>query len=189
MTLKQLALLMAMGLFTTVAWSGDEVQHSMKIAIVEDDGNGEMRIEIDSDDLGFDLQDMQVGENRAIVDKDGRSILITRGEKNFTFEADGQSIEMPVFGGADGTDVWFGNGDAGPDINVDVVVVRDGMPPGAMEMEGVMIISDEEIDQATQQIIRTALESAGYDKVRFAGGHEGGPQQLHFIERVVEVSD
>ena len=173
MRVKQLTMLAVIGLFATTVWSGEEMHHTMKIAIVEADGDSETRIELNSDDLGFSLHEMQVGEYRSIVDKEGRSILVTRGEENFTFEVDGKTIEMPVFGGHD----------------VDVRVMHDGMAPMAMGMEGVMIVSEKEIDEATQQIIRTALESAGHENVQFAGGHEGGPHRVHVIRKVVEVTD
>ncbi len=171
MRIKQLTMLAVIGLFATAVWSGEEMHHTMKIAIVEADGDSEIRIELDSDDLGFNLHEMQVGENRSIVDKEGRSILITRGEDNFTFDVDGKTIEMPLFDGHDGR------------------VMHHGSGPMAMGLEGVMIVSEKEIDEATQQIIRTALESAGHEKVHFAGGHEGGPHRVHVIRKVVEVSD
>ena len=190
MRVKQLTMLAVIGLFATTVWSGEEMHHTMKIAIVEADGDSETRIELDSDDLGFSLHEMQVGENRSIVDKEGRSILVTRGEENFTFEVDGKTIEMPVFGGHDGANVWVSKGEFESDVDVDVRVMHDGMAPHAMfAEEGVMIISGKEIDEATQQVIRTALESAGHDKVHFAGGREGGPHQVHVIKKVVEVSD
>ena len=189
MKIKQLAVFVVIGLFATTVWSGEKAHHEMKIAIVELDGDDEIRIELDSDELGFNLHDMQVGENRSIVDKEGRSILVTRGEENFTFEVDGKTIDMPAFDGHDGANVWVSKGDFTSDVDVDVRVMHDGMAPMAMGMEGVMIVSEKEIDEATQQIIRTALESAGHEKVHFAGGHEGGPHQVHVIKKVVEVSD
>lgn len=189
MKFKQFAVLVVIGLFATTVWSGEEMRHTMKIAIVEADGDSETRIELDSDDLGFNLHEMQVGENRSIVDKEGRSILITRGEENFSFEVDGKTIDMPLFGGHDGANVWVSKGEFAPDFDVDVRVMHEGMAPMAMGLEGVMIVSEKEIDEATQQIIRTALESTGHENVHFAGGHEGGPHRVHVISKVVEVTD
>ena len=189
MKIKQLTMLAVIGLFATTVWSGEEMHRTMKIAIVEADGDSETRIELDSDDLGFNLHEMQVGENRSIVDKEGRSILVTRGEENYTFEVDGKTIEMPAFGGHDSAGVWVSKGEFAPDVDVDVRVMHEGMAPMAMGMEGVMIVSEKEIDEATQQIIRTALESAGHENVQFAGGHEGGPHRVHVIRKVVEVTD
>ncbi len=193
MNFKQLAVVVVIGLFATTVWSSEAANHKMTVEIIEmNDGEGETRIEIDGDDLDFDLHEMQVGENRSIVDKDGRSILVTRGEDNFTFDVDGKTIEMPAFGGHpghDGANVWVSKGDFAPHADFDVRVMHGGMAPRAMGMEGVMIISEKEIDDATQQLIRTTLESAGHESVHFAGGHEGGPHQVHVIEKVVEVSE
>jgi len=189
MRIKQLTMLAVIGLFATTVWSGEEMHHTMKIAIIDDDGNSETRIELDGDDLGFNLHEMQVGENRSIVDKDGRSILVTRGEDKFTFEVDGKTIDMPLFDGHEGGNVWVSKHDFAPDVDIDVRVMHDGMAPRAMGLEGVMIVSEKEIDAATQQIIRTALESAGHENVHFAGGNEGGPHQVHVIKKVVEVSN
>jgi hypothetical protein len=193
MKFKQVAVVVVIGLFATTVWSSEAANHRMKVEIIEmNDGEGETRIEIDGDDLDFDLHEMQVGENRSIVDKDGRSILITRGEDNFTFDVDGKTIEMPAFGGHRGhgdANVWVSKGDFAPDVDFDVRVMHDGMAPRAMGMEGVMIISKKEIDDATQRLIRTALESAGHESVHFAGGHEGGRHQVHVIKEVVEVSE
>jgi hypothetical protein len=50
-----------------------------------------------------------------------------------------------------------------------------------------MIFSGKTIDEATQQIIRTALESAGHDNVHFAGGDDGGPHRVHVVKKFVEV--
>jgi len=188
MRIKQLTMLAVIGLFATAVWSGEEMHHTMKIAIIEADGDSETRIELDSDELGFNLHEMQVGENRSIVDKEGRSILVTRGEDNFTFEVDGKTIDMPLFDGHDGRNVWVSKGDFAPDVDFDVRVMHHGSGPMVMGLEGVMIVSENEIDAATQQIIRTALESAGHENVHFAGGHEGGPHQVHVIKKVVEVS-
>ncbi len=189
MKAKQLATLVATVFFATAAYAGEQAHHKMEIKVIADDGDGQTQFVLDSDDLDFNLHDMQVGENQSIVDKDGRSILITRGEDGFTFDVDGKTIEMPVFGGHDDGYVWVAGGDHTGDFDVDVRVVHDGMAPRAMGMDGVMIISEKEIDEATQQVIRTALESAGHEGVHFAGGHEGGLHQVKVIRKLVEVSE
>ena len=160
----------------------------MEIKVIAEDGDGETHLTLDSDDLGFNLHDMEVGENRSIIDKDGRSILVTRGEKSFSFDVDGKTIEMPVFDGHDDGSVWVSRGDAPPHADIDVRVMHDGMAPDVMfDAEGVMIFSGKEIDEATRQIIRTALESTGHTNVHFAGGDEGAPHGVHVVKKVVEV--
>lgn len=187
MNLKETAVLIAVGLFATAAYSGEQLHHNVEVVVVGTDDGGETRLELNSEDLGFDLHDMQVGENQSIVDKEGRAVLITRTEEGYSFEVDGKTIEMPAFDDMDGAKVWFSDDDH--TANIDVRVMHDGMSAKSMGMEGVMIFSGKEIDAATQQVIRTALESAGHSDVSFAGGDEGGPHQVHVIKKVVEVAE
>ncbi len=189
MKAKQLATLVATVLFAAAAYSSEQIHHKMEIKVIADDGNGGTHFVLDSDDLDFNLHDMQVGENQSIVDKDGRSILITRGEDGFTFDVDGKTIEMPLFEGHDDGRVWVAGGPHMGDVEFDVRVMHDGMASRAMGRDGVIIISRNEIDEATQQIIRTALESAGHESVHFTGGHGGGLHEMVFIEKHVEVSE
>ena len=194
MNFKQFAVIVVIGLFATTVWSGEERHQKIEIKVISDDGGDRTHFVLDSDELGFNLHDMQVGENQSVVDKEGRAVLITRTEDGFSFEVDGKTIDMPAFGGHHEKSVWVSKGEFAPDVDVDVRVMRKGMHPGMaphamMQDEGVMIISSEEIDAATQQVIRTALESAGHESVHFVGGGVGGPHRIHVIEKVVEVRD
>ena len=167
MKFKQFAVFMVIGLFAVTVWSGEESHQKIEIKVISDDGGDRTHFVLDSDELGFSLHDMQIGENQSVVDKEGRAVLITRTEDGYSFEVDGKTIDMPAFDG-----------------------MHPGMAPHAMmEDEGVMIISGKEIDAATQQVIRTALETAGHESVHFVGGGEGGPHRIHVIEKVVEVTD
>jgi hypothetical protein len=59
-------------------------------------------------------------------------------------------------------------------------------------MEGVMIISDKSIDDATQQAIKALLESAGHgNEVRFVGADQGHGMVhgVRVVEQTVEVTD
>lgn len=187
MKFKQIAILVSTVFYVAAAWSGEEMHHEMKIKIIGAEGD-KIHFELDSADIGFDMHEMQVGENRSVVDKEGRSILVTRTEKGFTFDVDGETIEMPAFGDHDGANVWVSKGDFTSDV--DVHVMHDDMDSVvSAHMDGVMIFSGKEIDDATKQVIRTALESAGHEDVRFAGGDEDGPHQVHVIKKIVEVSE
>jgi len=187
---KILMMAVALGLATT-AFSGEQMK--MKIAVVEDDGHGEIRIELDSDDIGFSLEELQEGESRSIVDKSGQSILVTRKADGFTFDVDGKTIDMPMLGGDHGSMVWVGE-DGGADI--DVRVMKMGTFMGEDHMGGTMIMSAEPIDEATQQVIKSALQSAGHDsEVNFAthGAHHGaihgGDHQVKVIKKVIEIEE
>lgn len=194
MKFKQFAVFVVIGLFATTVWSGEERHEKIEVKVISDGGSDGTHLVLDSEELGFNLQDMQVGENQSVVDKDGRAVLITRNEDGYSFEVDGKTIDMPAFDGHVEKKVWVRKGGSAPEVDVRVMHKGDGMHPGMaphamMEDGGVMIISGKEIDAATQQLIRTALESAGHESVHFAGGGEGGPHRIHVTEKVVEVSD
>ena len=195
MKAKQIATMLATVLFAAMAFAGDKEHEKIEIKIITDDGDDATHMVINSDDLDIDLHDMLVGENHSITDKEGRPILITRTADGYSFDVDGKTIDMPAFDGAhESGKVWVMKGDHGDDVNFDVQILHDGasgdhtMAMRAFGPEGVMIISDKEIDDGTQQLIRTALESAGHESVHFAGGHgSGGPHRMHKIKKVVEV--
>ena len=117
---KTVISLVAVGLFS-VAVAQDEAR--VKIEVKTDDGNGEnVHVSLDSDDLGINLQDMQEGENQAIVDEQGRTILITREVDGFRFDVDGKSVRMPLLHG-DIEDMVVIHSEHGE--NVDVHVEHD----------------------------------------------------------------
>ncbi len=94
--------LAALGL--TAASLADEVQKTrMKIAIIDDSGDGETRITLDSDELGFNLHDLQEGESQTVTDASGKNVLVTRTADGFSLDVDGETIEVPGIGeGHDG---------------------------------------------------------------------------------------
>ena len=150
----------------------------------------DVTIAINSEELGFDwreLHDMQEGENRSIIDESGRSILVTREADGFTFNIDGEIVEMPaLFGGHHGM-VLAENGD---EVDVNVHVMRRAQFAGRHEMHGMddtVIISGEPIDDATQQQIKLLLESAGYDSdVNFID-REAAHGERVFIKKIEET--
>lgn len=195
MKAKQIATILATVLFAAMAFAGDKKQHEMKIELITDDGDDATHLTLDSADLGFNLHDLEVGETRSVVDKEGRPIQISRNEEGFAIDVDGKTIDMPAFDGPHGKgNVWVMKGDHGDNIDIDVEMLHEGgsghhmMKTKVMGAEGVMIISDKEVDEATQAVIKAALESAGHEGVHFAGGYgEGGPHKVHVVKKVVEV--
>jgi hypothetical protein len=79
--------------------------------------------------------------------------------------------------------------DADHGENVDVRVMRYGNIATPVHMDGTMIMTGKPVDEATQQAIRSLLESAGHgSEVRFIdreGIHE--EHQVHVIEKRVEI--
>ena len=168
------------------AMAGDAAKMKMAIEVVGEDGVNGKHFMIKSDDLGFDLEDLQVGESRSIVDEAGQNILVTRGQDGFSFNIDGETIELPDFqGGEHGGMHWVAAGD--DDVNVHVM--RDVNVTTMKEMSGTMILSPKPIDAATQQAIKSLLESAGYGREVNFVDHEGAENRkvmIKKVERVVE---
>ena len=65
---------------------------------------------------------MQEGENQAIVDEQGRTILITREADGFRFDVDGKSIKMPLLNGDHESMMKI---HSEHDENVEVHIVKD----------------------------------------------------------------
>lgn len=178
---------MILGL-AAAAFAGDETKTKMSIVVIDDSADGEVRIELDSDDFGFDLHDMQEGESHSIVDKSGRTILISRSANSFTIDVDGKTIDLPVLDGEHHGAMWFGTAgddDAGLHFMKNVNFIKAG------SMDGIMVMSGKPIDDATQQAIKALLESSGYDSdVDFMdhSGPHGLPHRIKVIRKHVEVS-
>ena len=190
MKIGNISLLLASIGLASAALAGEEMKTKMAIALVDSDSHGEVRLELDSDELGFNLHDMQEGENRSIVDESGRAILITREADGYRFDIDGKTIRMPLLGGEHHGATWVSDGDIG-DIDVDVHVMHGSGMARAHSMDGVMILSEKPIDEGTQQAIRSMLESAGHgSEVRFvdASASHGGPHGIKVIEKRIEIT-
>ena len=135
------------------ALADEDIKMKMGIVVAESDGTGIQSFKIDSDDIEFDLQEMQVGESRSIVDESGRTVLITRREDGFSFNVDGKAIDFP----ASASDGQHG-----------MVWVGDATATDVHDVDKTMIISGKPIDLATQQAIRDLLSASGYSSdVRF----------------------
>jgi hypothetical protein len=188
MNLKQIAVLTATVGLAAAAFAGEEMKTRMAIAIVDDDSDGVTRIELDGADLDFNLHDMQEGENRSIVDKSGRNVLITREAEGYRFDIDGKTIRMPLFDREYHDATWVSDGDV---MDFDVHVMHDSTMATAHSMDGVTIVSEKPIDEATQQAITSMLESAGHgSEVRFVdtSAADGGPHGIKVIEKRVEIT-
>lgn len=182
---KLLATVAALG-FAMSAFAGDGNHMSMSIAVIDDATQELVRVDLDDGMLGFRLADMQVGENRAVVDKNGQNVLITREEDGFRFDVDGKTIRTPLHRapGVGEHDVFVMGS---PHANAAPMEPLPPLPPPGLT--GTTIISSEPIDEATQQAIEQLLEAAGHDAdVRFID-HQApgnGRHEVRIIEKRVE---
>jgi hypothetical protein len=153
-------------LTTGPALAGDS--SATKFAIAVDDGDDTVELQLDGEQLGFVLSELQLGETRSVVDKQGRTVLVTRTGKGFTFNVEGKTIEMPAIHGehaASGTHVMGHADGIAPDHDVHMARTTTISAVGG---GGTTIISGEPIDEATRDNIRSLLISAGHDgEIRF----------------------
>jgi phage gp45-like len=147
---------MALGLASAVL-AGDDGKHETFIKVVKAGGDSDVRIELDSDDMGFNLDDLQVGETRSVVDDEGRSILITREEEGFSFNVDGEIVQLPMLHGEHDGTVWIGDE---TDVDVHVIGKQAFIDEGSID--GPVIITGQAVDEATRQAIEAALQSSGH---------------------------
>lgn len=169
------------------ALAGDETKRVMAIEVVGDDSTNASSFFFNSEDLGFDLDEMQVGETRSVIDESGKSVLITRKEDGFSFNVDGKEIDLPDFADGEHEGMHWVSADGDDDINVHVM--RNVETTSMRSMEGTVILSSDPIDDATQQAIKSLLESAGYDsEVQFID-HHGEHERKVMIKKVEKVVD
>jgi len=186
-TLK-LAALAVLTIFAATTFAEEEHQMKFKIIVAEDGSDESTNISWSSADADFDMQEMQVGESRSIVDGEGRAILITRAESGFKMEVDGKTIDLPAMPGmgVHGAHMAFVDAD---NMDIDVRVISDGDFMSSSGPEGVTIITDDALDESIKASIRAVLQSAGRDDdITFIDG-SGGADARHvkIIRKHVEL--
>ena len=184
----------ATSLLSGVAIAQDEtvqVDQAIKIHVVNGDSAGDgFTLDWTSSDPDMDLENMQIGESRSFVDDDGRSIVVTRQEDGMNFNVDGESIVMPHFENAHTTSVAMisADGVSSIDHDVDVQVIDGGHMMASPVTQGVMIVTKDPLDAATQESIRAVLQSAGNtDEITFID-RGGADQQVKVVRKTIEIT-
>lgn len=184
---KYAILLWAM-LLAAAAVAGDE-QHT-KIAIaIEGDAAGEQSFLFDSEDAGFDLDSLAIGESRVWTDESGNVTNIVRTTDGYEIDVAGEKVVV----GDPGSDM------ADMDSAVEVEEVRKIKMIRKGGGSDVTIISGEAIDDATRQRVREALQTSGKNReVEFIDGselsahgdsHASGHREIHIIRKEADVSN
>jgi hypothetical protein len=167
-----------------------DIDHEVEMqVIVAADAHGTSTVHFDSSQLGFNMEDLAVGETRVIENDAGRQVSMTRTENGIQVDVDGRTIEVPHIS------MMAAPVDVG-DIDVDVEVIESDVPSSvaialggthairAVPPDGVMIMSPTPLDASVRESIRSVLISAGIDEeVRFIDGSEEH-KQVHVIKRV-----
>jgi hypothetical protein len=186
-TLK-LAAFAVLLIFGATTFAQEEHEMKFEIIVAEDGADKTTSFSWSGADADFDMQDMQVGESRSIIDDSGKSVLITRETDGFKIDVDGKTIMMPEMPemGVHATHMAFVDGGE-MDIDVQVIGHEGFMTSGGPE--GVTIITDEALDDSTKASIEAVLQSAGRDdKVIFIDGSGGADgKHVKIIRKHVEV--
>ena len=192
MKFKKYAILVWAFLLATAAVAGEEHRTLIEIA-VDDDGSGQQSFMFDSDDAGFDLQSLAVGETRNVTDASGNVANISRTEEGFEIEVAGETMVLGDPGlGDPGLDNAHAVDREETDVVIDgarrIKIVKTG------NADGVTVISGSAIDEATRQRIREALASSGAEQeVEFIDTTElnadGARKEVRVIRKEIEVTN
>ena len=168
-TRKIAVLLMAL-IMSIAAFAGEKQHMKIEIAVEGDEGNTELSF--DSEDAGFNLHDLEVGETRKFDTEDGNKASVTRTDEGFEFDVDGQKIDMKNV--HEMHDMHL-SGDA-----ENVFVIKDASEVKVLKTDGpgeVTIVTGAALDEKTKQKIRDALaESGAAGEVVFIDGNNIGSE-------------
>jgi len=86
-------------LMLSAATLASEKQRHIRIHVDAQEGHDTdiQSFRFDSDETGFDLEELQLGESRAYVDEDGNNLFVVRTEDGFDFDINGRKISLPDF--------------------------------------------------------------------------------------------
>lgn len=193
MNFKTLAVVSWACLLGTAAIAGEEYRTRIEIDVDVDD-SGHQSFFFDNQEAGFDLHSMAVGESRTLTDESGNTADVLRTHDGFEFNVEGRTIDLKELHEPNGLHVDHGD--------VDVVLVKDLKKVKMLKtysVDGVTVISSDEIDAATRERIREALKSSGHDgEVLFVDDsefdvdrdtHAHGRHEVRVIKKEVDVTN
>ena len=199
MTAKSLVVSFFVFMLGAAALAGEEYRTQIEVAL-DDDQSAAQLFRFDSQDAGFNLHDMQLGESRTISGPSGETALVVRTEDGFEFEVDGKKINMGDFGDLHGIAMGHGDHTADTLVNFDENIhmarkIKIVKIEGDDADNGVTVITGNSLDETTQQQIRDVLSSSGHTgEVTFidadnAHGDHVSMERVHIIKQEVDVTN
>ena len=181
MRLRTFAVFLWCFLIGSAAVASEERRTEIKIA-VDSDENGLSEFRFDSQDAGFDIDELEVGETKTYTDDDGNEVQVTRNEDGFEFDVAGETIVVA---------------DATHDENVLIEKHHKVHVVTTDDDVGVTIISGDEIDADTRTRIEQALKDAGKDgEILFIDGSElsgderaDRKREVRIIKKEIDVTN
>lgn len=165
-----------------------------KLAIDDGTAEGAVDIEINSTEQNLDLDELQLGESRAVTTTDGRPVTVTRTEDAFDFNVDGRTVSMPISHHEEASPAHHSA--SGKKVHKEVHVMREVDIDHAGSPDTVMIVSGQTLDDATRASIVSALSAAGLNNVEFIesgdslaahGAHDS--EDVRIIRKEIRVTD
>lgn len=185
----------------TAAVAGDEQRTRIEIA-VEDDTSGQQTFHFDSQEAGFDLHSMAIGETRTVTDRSGKTADIRRTADGFAFDVNGETIDLEELHKINGMHGEHEIEMHIDDADSDVTVVKDVRKIKMIKTDtsdGITVISGRDIDEATRERIREALRATGHDdEVLFVDSREfeadidiqtHGSHKVRVIRKEIDVTN
>ena len=97
MQAKSIAALTLAFAISVAAIAGEKEKEHIVLKI--DDGSGPVTVDFDSDETGFTMDELQLGESRTWVDENGSTTIVTRTEDGIEFNVDGEKINIDDLAG------------------------------------------------------------------------------------------
>jgi hypothetical protein len=178
-------------LIATAALAGEEPKMKIEVAV---SGDGEEHKTFEWHGDSSEIDDLEVGESKTIIDDDGNEVTMTRTEDGLEIEVDGKHIDIMHMGADIDIDVMHDKGanvvihgeHDSEDVTIEkhkrVKIIR------SHDSDGVTIISSDEIDDETRARLEEVLKDAGTDgSVIFIDGSELSGDEQAQSKREVRV--
>lgn len=200
-------LLFPIVLLAAIAFADEQKSEQIKVVVQTDDGSGPVKVELDSDSMGFGLDDLKEGESRTIVDEGGQTVVLKRAGNEFEITVDGKTIDLPAAHeghDAEGMQHVFMvradvDSEQAGEKEVDVRVIRLNEDDAKGAPDGVLIFSGKPLSDSVKEEIRSVLKKSGNaGDVNFIDRDSAGEQagdwhsadgkKVKIIKRKVEIS-
>jgi hypothetical protein len=201
MKFKTYSVLSLACLLGTAAIAGEEHRTRIEI-VVDEDASDRQTFLFDTQDAGFDLHSMAVGETRSLTDASGNVADVRRTDDGFEFDINGKTIDLKDLHEIDDVHGVHDIEMHIDDIDTDLVAVKGVRKVKMIQTDddnSVTVISSGEIDMATRDRIREVLEFSGQDRdVLFIDGsefdvdgdtHAQRKHEVHIIRKEVDVTN
>jgi len=173
MNFKTITLFLWIFLIASAAIAGEE-HHTRIEIIVDDDAMGDQSFVFDNKNTGFDLHNMVVGETRTLTDRSGSTADIRRTVNGFNIDVAGKTVDLHDLSTAGDMHAKRSIEMLVGDLDSDVVAVEGVKKVKVIRSDnagGITVISGSEIDPATRERLREALEAFGQDsEIRYIDG-------------------